>query len=152
MTTTTVGSFSDGTAQRWLADKASSEMKLEIAHPVPGLADVRIDARSPTDVRFRAASGQVVPPELIRRVTVTNHGRGAIDGVLMGAAQGVAFGVAMGLVEAIGSNGATADCEDICLTPFQAGVFAGVLFGVPMMVLGLITGAIKGHDEVLELR
>ena len=42
--TTTVGSFSDGTAQRWLADKASSEMKLEIAHPVPGLADVRIDA------------------------------------------------------------------------------------------------------------
>jgi hypothetical protein len=41
---------------------------------------------------------------------------------------------------------------DICLTPLETGAFAGLLLGVPSMVVGLIGGAITGHQEVLELK
>ena len=151
-TKTTTGSFSDGTAQRWLAERASSDMTVVTGDSRTDMEDVRIEAISPTDVRFHARSGEVVRTDRVRRVTVRDHGRGAIEGVLMGAAGGVAFGLAMGLLAATGSNGGTAQCEDICFTPLQAGLFGGVLFGVPMMVIGVITGAISGHEEVLELK
>ncbi|HMF43867.1 MAG TPA: hypothetical protein VKQ32_24500 [Polyangia bacterium] len=150
-TTTTVGSFSDGSAQRWLAEKSSSDMTVETNDSASSLDDVRIEAISPTDVRFRARSGAVVPIERVRRVTVTNHSLGAMEGLAKGAAAGVAFGLVFGLLATTRSSSATADC-DVCLSPAETGVFAGVLFGVPMMVLGLIQGAINGHQDVLELK
>ena len=150
-TTTTAGSLSDGAARRWLDEKSSSEMTVETKDSPSGLDDVRIEAISPTDVRFRARSGEVLPIDRVRRVTVRNHWRGGLEGMLIGGGAGVAFGVLFGLLATTRSSSATAGC-DICLTPSETGVFAGVLFGVPSMVAGLIGGAIKGHEDVLELK
>jgi hypothetical protein len=150
-TTTTVGSLSDGAARRWLDDKTSSEMTVETRDVPSGLDDVRIEAVSPTDVRFRARSGEVLPSDRVRRVSVRNHWLGGIEGTLIGAGAGVAVGVLFGLLATTRSSSSTAGC-DICLTPAETGAFAGVLFGVPSMVAGLIGGAIKGHQDVLEVK
>jgi len=150
--TTTVGSFADPAAQRWLIENAASEMTVETNDSPPGLADVRIEAISPTDIRFHATSGHAVPGDRIRRVTVSNHALGGLEGILMGAGAGVAFGLFAGLLATTRSSSATASCEDICLSPLDTAAFAGVLFGVPAMVAGLIGGAVKGHQEVLELK
>jgi len=151
-TTTTVRSFSDTAAQRWLSEHAASDMTVETNESPPGLADVRIEAISPTDIRFHATSGPAVPGDRIRRVTVRNHALGGLEGMLMGAGAGIAFGLFAGLLATTGSSSATANCEDICLGPLDTAVFAGVLFGVPALVAGLIGGAVKGHQEVLELK
>jgi len=147
--TTTVGSFADPAAQRWLAEKTSSDMTVETNESPPGLADVRIEAVSPTDIRFHATSGHAVPGERIRRVTVRNHALGGLEGALAGAGAGIAFGVLTALLEGPGNGG---PCDDICLSPTDTGLFAGVLFGVPAVVTGLILGSIKGHQEVLDLK
>jgi hypothetical protein len=151
-TTTTVGSLSDGAARRWLYEKTSSETTVETQDSPSGLDDVRIEAISPTDVRFRARSGEVLPVGRVRRITARNRWQGGLEGMLAGAGAGVAFGVLFGLLATTRSSNATAGCEDICLTPAETGAFAGLLFGVPAMVAGLIGGAIKGHQDVLELK
>jgi len=149
-TTTTVGSLSDAAAQRWLAENTSSDMTVETNDSPAGLDDVQIEAISPTDVRLRARSGLVVPLDRVRRVTVSNHWRGGVEGMLIGAGAGVAAGVLLGLVATTTRSGnAAADC-DICLSPSETATFAAVLFGVPSLVVGLIGGAIKGHRDVLE--
>lgn len=151
-TTTTAGAFSDAAARRWLAEKTGSDTTIETNDAPSGLDDVRIEAASPTDVRFRARSGVVVPPGRVRRVTVSNHWLGGIEGMLIGAGGGVAAGALLGLVATTTRSGnAAADC-DICLSPSETAVFSALLFGVPSLVVGLIGGAIKGHQDVLELK
>lgn len=151
-TTTTVGSLSDGAAGRWLAENTSSETTVETKGSASGLDDVRIEAASPTEVRFRARSGQVLPIDRVRRITARNHWLGGLEGALVGAGAGVAAGVLVGLLATTRSSSATAPCDDICLSPAETGAFVGLLFGVPSLVVGLIGGAIKGHQDVLEVK
>jgi hypothetical protein len=150
-TTTTVGSFSDAGAQRWLAEKTPSDMTVETKGSPSGLDDVRIEAISPTDVRFRATSGAVVPLDRVRRVTVSNHWLGGIEGMLIGAGAGVAAGALLGLAATATRSAPAADC-DVCLSPSESAAFAAVLFAVPSLFVGLIGGAIRGHRDVLELK
>src|SRR4029077_15827407 len=82
-------SFSDPPAQRWLTEHAASDMTVETNDSPPGLADVRIEALSPTEIRFHATSGPAVPGDRIRRVTVRNHALGGIEGMLAGAGAGI---------------------------------------------------------------
>ena len=146
-TTTTVGSMSDPTARRWLGEKAPADMKVETNDSRPALDDVRIEAISPTDIRFHARSGEVVPTDRVRRVTVRNHALGGIEGMAIGAAGGVVFGVLLGLAGGRGSTGC-----DICSSPSETAIVGALVFGVPALVIGLVGGAIRGHQVVLELK
>ena len=147
---TTVGSVADPRTQRWLAENASSQVTIDTTDRGPEQTAVAFTAASPTVISFRTTSGTVVPIERVRRVTVVSHGRGALEGALIGAAAGAALGSLYGLNRGLSAYERSMDCTIICNNS-DAAEWGALMQGVLGLVSGVLTGAVVGHHDVLDL-
>jgi hypothetical protein len=149
--TTTVGSAADPRAQRWFAENAREEMRIETTGRGADQTGIALTATSPTDVSFRTTTSTVVPIAEVRRLTVVKHGRGALEGALIGAAGGAALGALYGLSRGLDNYERSMDCTIICNNT-DAAEWGALMFGVVGLVTGLLSGAVIGHQDMLELR
>jgi hypothetical protein len=94
--TTTYAPAGTANAQSWLARNAGSEAGVL---PAAGGDAVRvvIEARSPTDIRFRPeGQGEIAIADL-RKVVIVRRPTGALEGALIGIAVGASWGLIHGL-------------------------------------------------------
>jgi len=146
-----VGSISDPTAQRWLADNASSDMNIETADRASDRTGVLIQAASPIEITFRTRESTIVSIERVKRVTVVKHGWGALEGAGIGAATGALLGALYGATGDLSAYERSMDCTIICNKSDAAG-WNALIFGVLGLVGGTLTGAVIGHRDILDLR
>jgi hypothetical protein len=96
------------------------------------------------------ASGAIVETAHMRSYTTVSHGRGALEGVAIGAASGALLGAVTGL-----ASGDDHCAEDsFCLFQFTANekaVLGGVAFGGIGLALGALLGAMIGSRDVYEI-
>jgi hypothetical protein len=151
-TSTTHAQRGSPVAQDWLARHASSDVEAELAtdRPTPRTA-IRIDARSPTDIRFVAADASVVPLERIQKVVHVRHGLGALEGTALGLGAGGLLGLAYGATRPLGAYEQSMDCTIVCNHGDAAKVGA-LMFGALGLVLGAAAGAVVGARDELDLR
>jgi len=150
--TTTVGKVGDPSAQWWLADhRADSEVTVATVDGWHSQTDVAFRAVSPTEIHFRTREGAVVPIENVRRVTVVKHGRGALDGALLGIGIGALGGYLYGLTRDLSPYERSMDCTIICNNS-DAANWGALTFSVLGLLAGTLTGAIVGHRDMLELQ
>jgi hypothetical protein len=149
--TTTVGRAGDPSAQWWLADHAGSEMTVATTDRQPDQSGMAIEATSPTEFRFWTLEGAVVPIENVRKVTVVKHGRGALEGALLGIAIGTLGGYIFGLTRDLTTFERSMDCTLVCDNS-DAAKLGAIEFGVLGLLLGTLTGASLGHRDILDLR
>jgi hypothetical protein len=98
---------------------------------------------------YDKANGGMVPPNEIAMIKDTSHGRGALEGLGVGAGLGVLTGAAAGFA----SGDDECSDEEFCILEFSAGekaVIFGVLLGGIGGVLGLVVGAAKGSTTIYE--
>lgn len=150
-TTTTVGRVGDPSAQWWLADHAGSEMTVTTADWRPAQTSVALQATSATEIEFRTGDGAVVPIGNVRQLTVVKHGRGTLDGALLGIGIGALLGYMYGLTRDLSAYERSMDCTIVCNSS-DAANWGALTFGVLGLLSGTITGAILGHRDVLDLR
>lgn len=148
-TTTTVSSLDDERARWWLTDHVASEMRVETDRG-PEPASVVVEA-TPAGLQFRATPAPVVPIENLRRLTVVKHGRGTLEGAGLGVGIGAALGALYGLTRGLSAYESSMDCTIVCNND-DAAAWGAFGFGVMGLLSGVITGAIVGHRDVLELR
>ena len=149
--TTTVGRAGDPSAQGWLADHAGSEMTVATTDRQPDQSGMAIEATSPTEIRFRTREGAVVPIETVRQVTVVKHGRGTLEGALLGVGIGALAGYMYGLTGDLSAYERSMDCTIVC-NHQDAANWGALTFGVIGLVAGTITGLAVGHRDILDLR
>ncbi len=114
-------------------------------------AEVVIDARSPTDVRFLARDASVLSADQVHKVVDVYHGLGALEGTAIGLGAGALFGLIYGGTRPLDQYEQSMDCTIVCNHTDAAEVSA-IMFGVLGLVVGAATGAIVGTREVLDLR
>lgn len=94
-----------------------------------------------TDIESRFFSGELTSN--INKIVITDHGRGAMEGLGYGCLSGFLIGAAIGA--------ASFDPDDTgFLVPnnrFDAALTGGIVTGIPFTVLGLIFGAGGGHTD-----
>lgn len=153
-TTTTYGRPGSPAAQDWLARHDRSDVQVEaevVAERPPDRAEVVIDARSPTDVRFTARDASVLSVDRVRTVVDVHHGLGALEGAGIGLGAGALFGLIYGGTRGLDAYEQSTDCTIVCNHSDAAKVSA-IMFGVLGLVLGAATGALVGTRDVLDLR
>ena len=126
------------------------EVEGEVSVEVSGARTV--DAVAVADglgVSFVAKDGGAIASEHVTRVVDRRHGRGAAEGLGLGALAGVVTGVILGY-----SSGDDECNEDQwCILTFSAeekAVLAGFGLGVLGAGLGLVVGAVKGSTIIYE--
>jgi hypothetical protein len=151
-TATTYGRPGSPAAQDWLARHDRSEVEVDVAADRPAdRAEVVIDARSPTDVRFLARDASVLSVDRVHKVVDVHHGLGALEGTAIGLGAGALFGLIYGGTRGLDQYEQSMDCTIVCNHTDAAKVGA-IMFGVLGLVLGAATGAIVGTRDVLDLR
>jgi hypothetical protein len=148
--TTTYAPAGTANAQSWLARNAGSEAGVL---PAAGGDAVRvvIEARSPTDIRFRPeGKGESAIADL-RKVVIVRRPTGALEGALIGIAVGASLGLLHGLTSDLSSYERSMDCTIVC-SKADAARWDALFFSVPGLLLGAFTGALIGHRDSLELR
>ena len=117
-------------------------------HPVTTL---RPTSRTATPDDGRAGPpGPIVDSAEVRSFTTVSHGRGALEGLLLGGASGLALGVGIGL--AGGDDHCNA--SSFCIFQFSAGekaLIGGLALGATGLALGAVVGAVIGSHDVYEL-
>ena len=86
----------------------------------------------------------------IRSYATVSHGRGAVEGAVLGGLGGAALGAVLGLA----SGDDTCSEHSICFFKFTAGtkaVLGGVVLGGLGAALGGLLGAVNGSRDVYEL-
>jgi hypothetical protein len=151
-TSTTYAQRGSPAAQDWLARHDSSDVEAELAtdHPT-GRAELTIDARSVTDIRFVAAHATVVPLEQVQRVVDVRHGVGVLDGSVLGLSAGVLFGLIYGATRPLSAYEQSMDCTIVC-NHGDAAKLGALMFGALGLVVGAATGAVVGARDELDLR
>src|SRR5262245_58732846 len=147
-TTTRVRSFTEPTAQRWFVERDHAAVTVAPIDRGSGQISIRIAAVSPTEIRFHASEGPIIPVLRAHRVTDVQRWRGAIDGLLIGAAVGAVASSLIAYSNYRSSDPPPVDC-DTC-----TGEAVALIVGFPVigMFTGLLTGAIIGHRDILEVR
>jgi hypothetical protein len=124
------------------------EVKLRVASTPDGLRWVQRTA-TPDDGRA-GPPGAIVDSAEMRSFTTVSHGRGALEGLLLGAASGLALGIGIGLA----SGDDHCNPNSFCLFQFSAGEKAtvgGLVLGTTGLALGALVGAVIGSHDVYEL-
>jgi hypothetical protein len=108
-----------------------------------------VGVRGPNGITFvDKANGGMVPDEEIVTITDVSHGRGALQGLGIGAAAGIATGMVAGFA----SGDDNCDNEDhgcfFELTAEAKAMIFGVLLGALGGGVGLIVGAVKGSTTI----
>jgi hypothetical protein len=113
---------------------------------------VRAEA-TPTGLAWRDVQGRLVRSSDVVEVSWVSHGRGAIDGLLVGLSGGIATGMVAGLVvsDSAVANIMETDCVR-CLTTGDKVIVLGAFGGVIGAVAGLVVGAGGGTRFTYKLR
>jgi hypothetical protein len=148
--TTTYGPTGTSTAQKWLARNEGSEVRLlRVTGGDP--EQVVIEARSPTDIRFRAKDARDIPLAGVRKVVAVNRPLGALEGALIGVVVGASLGLIRGSARDLSAYERSMDCTIVCSNA-DAARWEALFFSVPGLLLGAVAGAFVGHRDTLELR
>jgi len=148
--TTTYAPAASSNAQKWLARNGGTEVNVLLVtggDPAP----VIIEARSATDIHFRARDAQEIPMSDVRKVVAVSRAAGALEGALAGIAVGASLGLTHGLTRALSPYERSMDCTIVCSNA-DAAQWEALLLTVPGLLLGAVTGAVIGHHDTLELR
>jgi hypothetical protein len=110
--------------------------------------DVRNIMASPDSTRFlneKTNSATVVPTHTIKKVVITNHGVGFLEGVGWGAGIGIVSGATLGLIGSTSKySGSTG--EDVAWATLTLGAIGGAVGGF----IGGIWGVVAGHSYEYE--
>jgi hypothetical protein len=90
-----------------------------------------------THVRGEGGTAYLIPNENVRRIEHRNRGRGAFDGLLLGAGAGAVVGLGVGA-----TSGCQAKIWGECADFGPAIVVSSVLLGA---IIGAVVGAASGH-------
>ena len=136
-TTTTAGG---GNSARWL-DAHRGDPADVLTEGPDGSAElrhVRIVSISPTEVQLQSTSGEVVLPDRVRAIRVSEPWIGMLQGGGVGLAVGLAGGIA------VIRKPDPPDCDTCSVKPMAA-----MLLVSGGIILGMLIGAALGHDDVL---
>jgi hypothetical protein len=124
------------------------EVKLRVATTPDGLRWVQRTA-TPDDGGAGPPGANVDSSEM-RSFTTVSHGRGALEGLVLGGASGFALGIGIGLA----SGDDHCNPSSLCLFQLSAGekaLIVGVALGTTGLALGALVGAVIGSHDAYEL-
>jgi hypothetical protein len=155
--TTSLGSTSAGATDHWLLAHDLDRAVVTLRHQP---ASVRLAGEISTggtvcqpaalplsQIHLRqGAEYRTIPLGTVQQIKVVRHGRGALDGALIGLVAGGLSGVLLGY-----SAGDSRNLDD-CGYPCKAGdkaQFAGLIFAGIGTAVGALVGAAVGHRDLL---